>query len=86
MADQPKSGRELTKKIDQALDTDHLKSLLNRNALAQETMSAERLFAVKEEMEKARSAPPATVFRPRVLSQSFGCAWRNRPRARSGSL
>lgn len=45
----------LTKQIDQALDHDHLKSLLNRNALAQETMSAERLFAVKEEMEKAEA-------------------------------
>ncbi len=45
----------LTKKIDQALDRDHLKSLLDRNALAQESMSAERLFAVKEEMEKAEA-------------------------------
>ena len=39
----------------QALDRDHLKSLLDRNALAQETMSAERIFAVKEEMEKAEA-------------------------------
>lgn len=45
----------LTKKIDQALDRDHLRSLLDRNALAQETMSSERLFAVKEEMEKAEA-------------------------------
>jgi hypothetical protein len=34
---------------------DHLKVLLDRNALAQETMNAERLFAVKEEMEKAEA-------------------------------
>jgi SNF2 family DNA or RNA helicase len=53
--DKPEIRARLTKKIDQALDTDHLKSLLNRNALAQETMSAERLFAVKEEMEKAEA-------------------------------
>jgi superfamily II DNA or RNA helicase len=45
----------LTTQIDQALDRDHLKSLLDRNALAQETMSADRLFAVKEEMEKAEA-------------------------------
>jgi len=45
----------LTMKIDQALDHDHLKSLLDRSALAQETMSADRLFAVKEEMEKAEA-------------------------------
>lgn len=53
--DKPEVRARLTKKIDQALDIDHLKSLLNRNALAQETMSAERLFAVKEEMERAEA-------------------------------
>ncbi len=53
--DQPEVRARLTKTIDQALDRDHLKSLLNRNALAQETMSADRLFAVKEEMEKAEA-------------------------------
>lgn len=53
--DQPEVRARLTQKIDLALDHDHLKSLLDRNALAQETMSAERLYAVKEEMEKAEA-------------------------------
>lgn len=53
--DKPEVRARLTKKIDQALDRDHLKSLLNRNALAQETMTADRLFSVKEEMEKAEA-------------------------------
>lgn len=53
--DKPEVRARLTKKIDQALDREHLRSLLDRNALAQETMSAERLFAVKEEMEKAEA-------------------------------
>ncbi len=53
--DQPEVRSRLTRKIDQALDHDHLKSLLNRNALAQETMSADRLYSVKEEMEKAEA-------------------------------
>ncbi|MGO8224745.1 DUF3883 domain-containing protein [Rhizobium leguminosarum bv. trifolii] len=53
--DRPEVRARLTQRIDKALDHDHLKSLLNRNALAQETMSAERLFAVKEEMEKAEA-------------------------------
>jgi superfamily II DNA or RNA helicase len=53
--DQPEVRARLTRKIDQALNHDHLKSLLNRNALAQETMSAERLYSVKEEMEKAEA-------------------------------
>ncbi|MGO9475776.1 MAG: DEAD/DEAH box helicase, partial [Rhodomicrobium sp.] len=53
--DQPEVRARLTKQIDQALDVSHLKALLNRNALAQETMSPDRLFAVKEEMEKAEA-------------------------------
>jgi superfamily II DNA or RNA helicase len=53
--DRPEVRARLTIRIDQALDRDHLKALLNRNALAQETMSADRLFAVKEEMEKAEA-------------------------------
>ncbi|HQZ68451.1 MAG TPA: helicase-related protein, partial [Planctomycetaceae bacterium] len=53
--DSPEVRSRLTRKIDTVLDHDHLKSLLNRNALAQETMSAERLYAVKEEMEKAEA-------------------------------
>jgi superfamily II DNA or RNA helicase len=53
--DQPEVRARLTKKIDQVLDHDHLRSLLDRNALAQETMSPERLYAVKEEMERAEA-------------------------------
>ena len=53
--DRPDVRARLKQKIDQVLDRDHLKSLLDRNALAQETMSPERLFAVKEEMEKAEA-------------------------------
>ena len=53
--DDPDVRARLTQKIDQALDHSHLKSLLDSNALAQETMSADRLFAVKSEMEKAEA-------------------------------
>ncbi|EQD50529.1 helicase domain-containing protein, partial [mine drainage metagenome] len=53
--DQPEVRARLTRKIDQALDREHLKALLDRDALDQTTMSAERLFAVKEEMEKAEA-------------------------------
>jgi superfamily II DNA or RNA helicase len=53
--DQPEVRARLGLKIDNALDHDHLISILNRDALAQETLSPERLFAVKEEMEKAEA-------------------------------
>ena len=53
--DQPEVRARLGQKIDNALDRDHLMSILKRDALAQESMSPERLFAVKEEMEKAEA-------------------------------
>jgi SNF2 family DNA or RNA helicase len=53
--DQPEVRARLTQAIDSAFDYRHIKNLLERNALAQETMSAERLFAVREQMEKAEA-------------------------------
>ena len=53
--DQPEVRTRLSQKIDNALDREHVISVLNREALAPESMSPERLFAVKEEMEKAES-------------------------------
>jgi len=53
--DQPDVKARLSQRIDHNFDRENLKSLLNRNALAQETLSPERLFAVKEEMEKAEA-------------------------------
>ena len=53
--DQPEVRARLGQRIENALDHDHLRAILDRNALAQESMSAERLFAVKEEMEKAEA-------------------------------
>ncbi len=53
--DQPEIRARLYQKVESALDTAHLRTILDRNALAQESMNAERLFAVKEEMEKAEA-------------------------------
>ena len=53
--DQPEVRARLSQKIDNALDRENLLSVLNRDALAQESMSPDRLFAVKEEMEKAEA-------------------------------
>ena len=53
--DQPERRAKLSQSIENALDHDHLRAILDRNALAQESMSAERLFTVKEEMEKAEA-------------------------------
>ncbi|MGK4007146.1 helicase-related protein [Sorangium sp. So ce1036] len=53
--DQPEVRAKLYQKVERALDSDHLKKILDRNALAEESMNPERLFAVKEEMEKAEA-------------------------------
>ena len=53
--DQPEVRARLSQKIDNALDREHLMTILDRDALAQESLSSERLFAVKEEMEKAEA-------------------------------
>ncbi|HOQ40906.1 MAG TPA: helicase-related protein [Smithellaceae bacterium] len=53
--DRPDIHAKLSQKIDNALDHEHLMNILNREALAQESMTPERLFAVKEEMEKAEA-------------------------------
>jgi superfamily II DNA or RNA helicase len=53
--DQPGVRARLGQQVEHAFDREQLRGILERNALAQETMSAERLFAVKEEMEKAEA-------------------------------
>ncbi|MBN1127766.1 MAG: DUF3883 domain-containing protein [Chitinispirillaceae bacterium] len=53
--DQPEIRARLGMQVDSALDRENIRTILERNALAQETMSAERLFAVKEDMEKAEA-------------------------------
>lgn len=53
--DQPEVRARLTQKIDNAMERSRLQDILQRNALAQETMSPERLFSVKEQMEKSEA-------------------------------
>ncbi len=53
--DRPEVRERLWKKVDSALDHTHLIELMNRNALAEESMGTDRLFAVREEMEKAEA-------------------------------
>lgn len=53
--DQREVRDRLSQRIENIFDHDHLRTILERNALAQESMSPERLFSVKEEMEKAEA-------------------------------
>ena len=69
--DHPERHAERLKTIDTAFDSSHIKDLLERNALAQETMSAERLFAVKEQMEIAEARRLQPFFVRSFFAQAF---------------
>lgn len=81
--DRPEVRARLTQKIDKALDHDHLKSLLNRNALAQETMSADWLFAARRRWRRreARRLQPYFVRAFFTAGQGARRAWRYRTSA-----
>ncbi len=53
--DKPEVRARRNQKIDNAFDLEHILSIRNRDALAPESFSPERLFAVKEEMDKAEA-------------------------------
>lgn len=54
-----------------ALETEKLREIIKRNALAEEVMSEERLFALKEEMEKAEARKLQPYFIRSFFAQAF---------------
>ena len=62
----------LHQQVDSMFDRTHLQDILARNALAQEAMTPERLYAVREEMEKAE----ARRLQPRFVRAWFLRAFR----------
>jgi hypothetical protein len=69
-ADPEVRARQL-RKIEGALDTDHLENIIKRNALCEEVMDEKRLFAVKEEMEKAEARKLQPFFIRAFFNQAF---------------
>ncbi|MDP3651112.1 MAG: helicase-related protein [Rhodoferax sp.] len=67
----PEVRSRLLRKIEGALDTVHLENIIKRNALCEEVMSTERLFAVKEEMEKAEARKLQPYFIRSFFNQAF---------------
>lgn len=54
-----------------ALDTEHLKEILRRNALVEQHMSLDDLYAVKEEMEKAEARKLQPYFIRAFFTEAF---------------
>ena len=69
--EQPEVKDRLNKKIDGALNTDHLKEIMRRNALAEQHMTMEDLYAVKEEMDKAEARKLQPYFIRSFFNESF---------------
>ncbi|MFT3664593.1 helicase-related protein [Piscinibacter sp.] len=67
----PEVRARLLRKIEGALDTDHLENIIKRNALCEEVMDEKRLFAVKEEMEKAEARKLQPFFIRAFFNQAF---------------
>ena len=53
--DQPEVRARLSTVLDQALDRDQLRKLLDDRALAHDAMDASRVFSIREEMERAEA-------------------------------
>lgn len=67
----PEVRARLLRKVEGALDTRHLEDIIKRNALCEEVMDEKRLFAVKEEMEKAEARKLQPFFIRAFFTQAF---------------
>ncbi len=67
----PEVQDRLNQVIEGALDTEHLKEILRRNALVEQHMSLEDLYAVKEEMEKAEARKLQPYFIRAFFTEAF---------------
>jgi len=63
--------QRLNQVIEGALDTSHLKEILRRNALVEQHMSLDDLYAVKEEMEKAEARRLQPYFIRAFFCEAF---------------
>lgn len=69
--DSPEVRERLEEQVEGALDPEHLKEIMNRNALCEEVMSPERLYKVKEEMEKAQARRLQPYFIRAFFQEAF---------------
>jgi SNF2 family DNA or RNA helicase len=69
--DNPDVRARLLRRVEGVLDTEHLESIIRRNALCEEVMDEKRLFAVKEEMERAEARKLQPYFIRSFFTQAF---------------
>ena len=69
--DDPEIRARMDEVIEGALDSGHLKEILKRNALVDQNMSLDGLYAVKEEMEKAEARKLQPYFIRAFFTEAF---------------
>lgn len=69
--ERPDVKAKLNQVIEGALNTQHLKDIMARNALCEEHMGLEQLYAIKEEMEKAEARKLQPYFIRAFFTESF---------------
>jgi len=62
---------KLYQKVDDALDTNHIKDILARNALAADHLDSSKIFHIKEEMEKAEALKLQPFFIQSFFQEAF---------------
>lgn len=67
----PETKAKMNEVIDGALDAEHLKEILRRNALVEQHMGLEELYAIKEEMERAEARKLQPYFIRAFFSEAF---------------
>ncbi|OMG61446.1 RNA helicase [Stutzerimonas balearica] len=67
----PETKAKLDQAIEGALDTEHLKAIMRRNALVEQHMGMDELYAVKEEMDKAQARKLQPYFIRAFFSEAF---------------
>jgi len=69
--DDPEVKARMDQVIEGALDAEHLKAILRRNALVEQHMGLEELYADKEEMEKAEARKLQPYFIRAFFTEAF---------------
>ena len=67
----PKTKARMNEVIEGALDAEHLKDIIKRNALVDQHMGLEELYAVKDEMEKAEARKLQPYFIRAFFTEAF---------------
>ncbi|MCY1348197.1 RNA polymerase-associated protein RapA [compost metagenome] len=67
----PETKAKLDQAIEGALDTEHLREIMHRNALVEQHMGMDELYAIKEEMDKAQARKLQPYFIRAFFSEAF---------------